>query len=165
MSNLASIIREAERMRNRVQAVDGPHSTEDQEIEEPNAGSIPETASFAESLPSSNGASQAAPSSNGFADSPSVSPPFFHAGHVRLTEDQLEALRSALAPPPEVMTIGEAAYYLRVGRQSLLDFVREEGLPAVKLAGKWRFKRSTVDHWLERRLATEKHIRPRQPEL
>jgi excisionase family DNA binding protein len=58
-----------------------------------------------------------------------------------------------MAPPPEVMTLTEAASYLRVGRNSVLDMVHDEGLPAAKLAGKWRFKRSALDQWLELHLS------------
>ncbi|MBW3623176.1 MAG: helix-turn-helix domain-containing protein [Armatimonadetes bacterium] len=143
MSSLAAMIREAERMRSAVRIV-GPEPED----------SAPPKASGGDS-----------PRETPVVAAPVVSPWERYVEEsecaraqsredvtistVRLTEDQMEQLRTAMAPPPEVMTLHEAAFYLRVGRSTVLDMVHDDGLPAAKLAGKWRFKRSALDQWLE----------------
>ena len=135
MANLASLIREAERIRNSVRVV-GPEP--DAEPEALRAASPFEMDPPQPTPP----VSQPPDAAQEAADSA-----------IRLTEDQMEVLRRSVAPPPEVMTLDEAARYLRLGRSSVVEMVHNEGLPAIKLAGTWRFKRSTLDHWIEIRLA------------
>jgi len=50
---------------------------------------------------------------------------------------------------PEVMTIAEAAKYLRVAEQVLYRHVRTGLVPASRVGGTIRFKKSVLDAWLE----------------
>jgi excisionase family DNA binding protein len=50
---------------------------------------------------------------------------------------------------PEIMTIDQAAEYLQLHRQVLYRYVRENVVPAVRLGGTIRFKKSVLDAFLE----------------
>ncbi len=47
-----------------------------------------------------------------------------------------------------VMTVAEAAKYLRTHPSTLRRFARQGIVPAVKLGGTWRFRREDLDQWL-----------------
>lgn len=51
--------------------------------------------------------------------------------------------------PPEIMTIGEAAAYLRISISSLYKIAQEGRIPCQKVGRHWRFKREAIDRWLE----------------
>lgn len=52
-------------------------------------------------------------------------------------------------PMQEVLTLKEAAKYLRLSRGKVLALAREGRMPAAKLAGKWRFSRRLLRRWVE----------------
>ena len=60
------------------------------------------------------------------------------------------------APPPpitnglpdEVLTLAEAAAYLRVAEAEVINQVRSQGLPARAIAGEWRFLKPAIQQWL-----------------
>jgi excisionase family DNA binding protein len=52
------------------------------------------------------------------------------------------------AKPGEVLTLAEAAAYLRVGEPDVLRLVREQGLPGRKVGEDWRFLKAAVAGWL-----------------
>ena len=49
----------------------------------------------------------------------------------------------------KLMTIEEVAVYLRVKKRTIYDWLKKGKIPAIKTVGQWRFKRETVDAWLE----------------
>lgn len=49
----------------------------------------------------------------------------------------------------EVMNIRQAAQYLGVSPDTLYKYVNEDKIPAFKLGNRWRFKKSTLDEWME----------------
>jgi excisionase family DNA binding protein len=56
---------------------------------------------------------------------------------------------SGLDPRLEgVLTLPEAAAYLRVGEEKLAELADCNGVPARKVAGEWRFLRRGLDSWL-----------------
>jgi excisionase family DNA binding protein len=60
--------------------------------------------------------------------------------------------------PPEIMTIGETAKYLRISLSSLYKVAQEGRIPCQKVGRHWRFRRDAIDRWLdEGRAETEKH--------
>lgn len=81
------------------------------------------------------------------------SPAVSHGGVVRLelflSPEQLSGLfRAVVANQHTVMTLREAASYLRIV-PSVLELMAQEGkIPALMIDGKWRFARSAVDEWL-----------------
>ena len=52
------------------------------------------------------------------------------------------------APTREVMTVDEVADYLQVGNRSIYNMAVAGEIPAAKVAGQWRFKKTEVDAWL-----------------
>jgi len=51
--------------------------------------------------------------------------------------------------PPEIMTIGESAAYLRISQSSLYKLAQEGRIPCQKVGRHWRFRREAIDRWLE----------------
>jgi excisionase family DNA binding protein len=53
------------------------------------------------------------------------------------------------AEPTDVLTLAEAAAYLRVSESDLLQSVSMEGLPGRKIGAAWRFLKSSLQDWLK----------------
>ena len=54
---------------------------------------------------------------------------------------------------PEVMNIRQASQYLGVSADTLYKYVYEEKIPAFKLGNRWKFKKTILDSWMERKSA------------
>ena len=48
-----------------------------------------------------------------------------------------------------LLTKEDVAKYLKVTERTVLDWAQREIIPAIKLAGSWRFRREAIDSWLE----------------
>jgi excisionase family DNA binding protein len=69
-----------------------------------------------------------------------------------LSPEQLTGLfRAIVGVQHTVMTLREAATYLRVPAGSLEQMAQEGQVPAFLIDGKWRFQRSGLDEWLSMR--------------
>jgi excisionase family DNA binding protein len=68
---------------------------------------------------------------------------------VQLTNQQLyDLLRWLARTLHPVMTLQEAAHYLRL-RKSELETLAEQGaIPAFKVDGRWRFLKNALDEWM-----------------
>ena len=53
----------------------------------------------------------------------------------------------------EVMDIRAASGYLGVSKGTLYKHVSEGKIPAFKLGNRWRFKKTVLDHWMEKQSA------------
>lgn len=53
-----------------------------------------------------------------------------------------------LAAASEVLTLAEAAQYLRVSEASVIDLTIKQQLPGRKIGDEWRFLRSGLADWL-----------------
>jgi len=51
----------------------------------------------------------------------------------------------------EVMDIRAASDYLGVSRETLYKYVTERKIPAFKIGNCWKFKKTILDRWMERR--------------
>lgn len=51
-------------------------------------------------------------------------------------------------PAGEVLTLSEAAAYLRLSEQDVIAAASSQGLPGRLVAGEWRFSRSAIMQWL-----------------
>ena len=49
---------------------------------------------------------------------------------------------------PEVLTITEAAAYLRVAEDDVIRMVGPRGLPGRLIGSEWRFSKTALDEWL-----------------
>ncbi len=56
-----------------------------------------------------------------------------------------------MAEAPEVMNIRQASEYLGVSPDTLYKYVSEERIPAFKLGNRWKFKKTILDSWMERK--------------
>lgn len=66
-----------------------------------------------------------------------------------LTPEQLSTLFRAVAANQHTMlTLREAAGYLRVPVSSLEQLAQEGELPGFLIDGRWRFSKSAIDEWL-----------------
>jgi excisionase family DNA binding protein len=56
-----------------------------------------------------------------------------------------------MAESREVMNIRQASHYLGVSPDTLYKYVYEERIPAFKLGNRWKFKKTILDLWMERK--------------
>jgi excisionase family DNA binding protein len=52
----------------------------------------------------------------------------------------------------EILTIDEVAVYLKAGKRTVYRLAASGKLPAFKLGGTWRFRRSDLDKWIASRI-------------
>src|SRR5262249_48197405 len=57
-------------------------------------------------------------------------------------------------PPEEVLTLAEAAAYLRVPESEVIGLVHSQDLPARFIGGQWRFLKAAIQQWLSTGPAT-----------
>ena len=57
----------------------------------------------------------------------------------------------SMADSREVMNIRQASQYLGVSTDTLYKYVYEEKIPAFKLGNRWKFKKTILDSWMERK--------------
>jgi excisionase family DNA binding protein len=48
-----------------------------------------------------------------------------------------------------VLTIEELAIYLKISKSTLYKLVREGKIPSQKVGRHWRFRKKSIDRWLE----------------
>jgi nitrogen PTS system EIIA component len=52
----------------------------------------------------------------------------------------------------EVLTLGEAASYLKLAERTIQRMIARQEIPCAKVGGQWRFMRSVLDDWLLSRM-------------
>jgi excisionase family DNA binding protein len=63
--------------------------------------------------------------------------------------------------PKEVMNIREASQYLGISPDTLYKYVYSDRIPAFKLGNRWRFKKTILDNWMERKSMTRNRLHRR----
>jgi excisionase family DNA binding protein len=58
------------------------------------------------------------------------------------------ALRAQPGEYAEIMTVSALARYLRCNRHTLYKLLKEGKIPALRIGGGWRFRRSNIDRWM-----------------
>jgi excisionase family DNA binding protein len=48
----------------------------------------------------------------------------------------------------EILTIEEAAMYLKIGKRSLYKLAKEGKIPGKKVLNKWRFEKESLRSWV-----------------
>lgn len=51
--------------------------------------------------------------------------------------------------PDDVLTIDELAIYLKIAKSTLYKLAQEGRLPGQKVGKHWRFRKASIDRWLE----------------
>ena len=49
----------------------------------------------------------------------------------------------------EILTLDEVAAYLKAGKRTVYRFAQSGKIPAFKLGGTWRFRRSELERWID----------------
>ncbi len=62
----------------------------------------------------------------------------------------------------EVMNLREASQYLGVSPDTLYRYISEDRIPAFKLGNRWKFKKTILDRWMERKMALGKRVGKRR---
>lgn len=52
--------------------------------------------------------------------------------------------------PGDILTIDELAVYLKISKSTLYKLVREGRVPSQKVGRHWRFRKETIDRWLDK---------------
>jgi excisionase family DNA binding protein len=61
----------------------------------------------------------------------------------------------------EVMDIRQAAHYLGISADSLYRYAATGFIPAFRLGNRWRFRKSRLDEWMDRRSGLSETDEPR----
>jgi excisionase family DNA binding protein len=65
-------------------------------------------------------------------------------------------LRKGDSMPESILTLPEVAGLLKVAEKTVYTMAQRGQLPAFKVRGQWRFKRSDLDQWIEDQKAVAK---------
>ena len=49
----------------------------------------------------------------------------------------------------EILTVGEVAQLLKVAEKTVYTMAQKGDLPAFKVGGQWRFRRTDLDSWID----------------
>ncbi len=52
------------------------------------------------------------------------------------------------SPNNDILTLDEVAEYLKAGKRTVYRLAQKGEIPAFKLGGTWRFRRSDLDRWI-----------------
>ena len=55
----------------------------------------------------------------------------------------------ATNPEGEILTLDEVAAFLKAGKRTVYRFAQNGDIPAFKLGGTWRFRRSELERWID----------------
>jgi excisionase family DNA binding protein len=58
----------------------------------------------------------------------------------------------------DIMTIKEVADYLKINEKTIYKLAKEKRIPAFKVGGNWRFKKNTIDEWIEKNMYEEREV-------
>jgi excisionase family DNA binding protein len=67
----------------------------------------------------------------------------------RTAQEPSAQLNGLAAPVPEVLTLTEAAAYLRVSESDFMRLVHDQSLPGRQFGTEWRFLKSAIQDWLK----------------
>jgi excisionase family DNA binding protein len=51
-------------------------------------------------------------------------------------------------PEGEILTLDDVAVYLKAGKRTAYRLAQGGGIPALKLGGSWRLRRTELDRWI-----------------
>jgi len=65
--------------------------------------------------------------------------------------------------PDEILTLEEVVAYLKAGRRTVYRFAASGQIPAFKLGGSWRFRRTELDQWIASRIGSQGQVKEDKP--
>ena len=72
-----------------------------------------------------------------------------------------DGVATSMAEAREVMNIRQASQYLGISRDTLYRYISEGLIPAFKLGNRWKFRKTILDRWMERKMSQAKAGRKR----
>ena len=69
-----------------------------------------------------------------------------------LTETMGAQVHMIATQAREVMNLREASHYLGVSPDTLYRYISENEIPAFKLGNRWKFKKTVLDRWMEKKI-------------
>ena len=69
-------------------------------------------------------------------------------------EQMTTMLKAIMAGQHTILTLREAAAYLRLGSKALERLVENGEIPALEIDGRWRFPKTNLDDWMTMKTAT-----------
>ena len=66
--------------------------------------------------------------------------------------EQAAGVANSMLESREVMNIREASHYLGVSPDTLYRYIYEDRIPAFKLGNRWKFKKTVLDRWMEKKM-------------
>ena len=60
-------------------------------------------------------------------------------------------------PDGDILTLNEVAAYLKAGKRTVYRLAANGEIPAFKLGGTWRFRRTELDRWIAASINETKH--------
>ncbi|WP_089400506.1 methylation-associated defense system helix-turn-helix domain-containing protein MAD1 [Noviherbaspirillum humi] len=58
----------------------------------------------------------------------------------------------------EILTLEEVAAYLKAGKRTVYRLAQKGEIPAFKLGGTWRFRRSELESWIAKSINKKKPV-------
>ena len=55
-----------------------------------------------------------------------------------------------------ILTLDEVAAFLKAGKKTVYRLAQQGQIPAFKLGGTWRFRRTELDRWIAAQIAKKK---------
>lgn len=55
-----------------------------------------------------------------------------------------------------ILTLDEVAAFLKAGKKTVYRLAQQGQIPAFKLGGTWRFRRTELDRWIAAQIAVKK---------
>lgn len=52
-----------------------------------------------------------------------------------------------------ILTVKQVADYLQIDEHTVYRLAKKGEIPAVKIAGQWRFKKELIEEWLEKHIS------------
>ena len=59
-----------------------------------------------------------------------------------------------------LITVGEAAEYLRLSKSTILRLIESYDIPALKVGGAWRIHKPKLDQWIEDEITYKNYVSP-----
>jgi excisionase family DNA binding protein len=61
----------------------------------------------------------------------------------------------------DILTLDEVAVYLKAGKRTVYRLATNGQIPAFKLGGTWRFRRSELDRWIDDQTGQNRNQSPK----
>ena len=60
-----------------------------------------------------------------------------------------------MTPQDDILTISDIAEFFKVAEKTVYALAQKGQLPGFKVGGQWRFRRTAIDAWIDKRTPTE----------